>query len=196
MNSINIDPSNKTLKLVFSSLMIAIGTVLSLFKFQGLWAFGGGVTFCAMLPLVIIAFIYGTKWGVFTAFVFSLLQMVLGMDNVMYGTSALMVIAIALLDYIVAYTVIGFAAVFKGKFSSIYVDIVVGIVVTFSLRLLCHFITGWIIWDALWPNEMGMISPVYSIAYNGSYMIPEIVITSVVAVALERAIHYSQWAKK
>ena len=196
MNSINIDPSNKTLKLVFSSLMIAIGTVLSLFKFQGLWAFGGGVTFCAMLPLVIIAFIYGTKWGVFTAFVFSLLQMVLGMDNVMYGTSALMVIAIALLDYIVAYTVIGFAAVFKGKFSSIYVDIVVGIVVTFTLRLLCHFITGWIIWDALWPNEMGMISPVYSIAYNGSYMIPEIVITSIVAVALERAIHYSQWAKK
>ncbi len=193
MNSIKIDTSNKTLRLVFSALMIAIGTVLSLFKFSGIWAFGGGVTFCAMLPLVIIAFVYGTKWGVFTAFVFSLLQMVLGMDNLMYGTNALMVIAIALLDYIVAYTVIGFAAVFRGMNKNIYTDIVVGIVFTFLIRLLCHFITGWVIWDALWPNEMGMLSPIYSIAYNGSYMVPEIVITSIVAVALERILHYSRW---
>lgn len=195
MSSLRIDTSNKTQRLVFSALMIAIGTILSMFKFSGIWAYGGGVTFCAMLPLVMIAFIYGTKWGVFTAFVFSLLQMVLGMDNVMYGTSVGMVIAIALLDYIIAYTVIGLAAVFKGKTNSIYVDIVIGIVMTFTLRLLCHFITGWVIWDALWPNELSMLSPVYSIAYNGSYMIPEIVITSVVAVALEKVLHYSKWGR-
>ena len=194
MNAIRIDASNNTLKLVFSALMIAIGTVLSMFKFSGIWAYGGGVTFCAMLPLVVVAFVYGTKWGVFTAFVFSLLQMVLGMDNVMYGTSVGMIIAIALLDYIIAYTVIGLAAFLKGKTKNVYTDIVIGIVITFSLRLLCHFITGWVIWDALWPNELSMLSPVYSIAYNGSYMLPEIVITSVVAVLLEKAIHFSQWA--
>ena len=191
-----IDTTNNTLKLVLSAIMIAIGTVLSIFKFNGLWAFGGGVTFCAMLPLVIIAHIYGTKWGVFTAFVFSLLQMILGFSNVLYGTSFLMMIAIALLDYIIAYTVIGFSAMFKGRFPNIYIDIVVGIVFTFSIRLLCHFLSGWMIWDALWPNELSMASPIYSIAYNGSYMIPEIIITSIVAVAIQRIISYSKINEK
>ena len=33
----------------------------------------------------------------------------------------------------------------------------------------------------LWPNELGWAAPVWSIAYNASYMIPEIIITSLVA---------------
>ena len=68
---------NETLKkLVLSAVMIAIGTVLSLdpFKFGGLWLFGGGVTFCSMLPLVIISYIYGCRWGILTAFAYSLIQ--------------------------------------------------------------------------------------------------------------------------
>ena len=62
MGKFKIDPNNKTLRLVFSAIMIGIGTVLSMFKFNGLWIYGGGVTFCAMLPLVIVSFVYGTKW--------------------------------------------------------------------------------------------------------------------------------------
>lgn len=76
---------NETLKkLVLSAVMIAIGTVLSLdpFKFGGLWLFGGGVTFCSMLPLVIISYIYGCRWGILTAFAYSLIQLILGVDNV------------------------------------------------------------------------------------------------------------------
>lgn len=69
---------SKTFQLVFSALMIAIGTVLSLFEFQGFWVYGGGVTFCSMLPLVIVSYRYGWKWGVFTSFVYGLVQMVLG----------------------------------------------------------------------------------------------------------------------
>ena len=196
MSKIKIDPNNKTLRLVLSAIMIAVGTVLSIFKFNGLWVYGGGVTFCAMLPLVMISFIYGTKWGLFTAFVFSLVQMVLGVHNVLYGTNIGMMIVIALLDYIVAYTVIGLAGMFKGKLNNRIIEIVIGTVIALSLRLLCHFITGWMIWDALWPNELGMTSAVYSIAYNGSYMVPEIIITSVVGVLLESTLHFSHWADK
>lgn len=50
-----------TRRLVESAVMIAIGTVLSMFPFSAPWAFGGGVTICSMLPLVIIAHRYGTK---------------------------------------------------------------------------------------------------------------------------------------
>ena len=181
---------NGTLKkLVLSAMMIAIGTVLSLdiFKFGGLWAFGGGVTFCSMLPLVIVSYIYGSKWGVFTAFVYSVLQALLGVDNVQYATSFGMAMEILFLDYIVAYTVIGFAGAFKNIIKNQSLALVTGIFTTFFARFACHFVTGWAIWDALWPNEFGFISPLYSLYYNGSYMLPEAIITSVVAVLLYKA---------
>ena len=194
MGKIKIDSKNKTLRLVISAIMITIGTVLSMFKFNGLWVYGGGVTFCAMLPLVMTSFIYGPKWGLVTAFAFSLVQMILGVHNVLYGTSFLMMVVIALLDYIVAYTVIGLAGIFKGKFKNRIAEIVIGTVLALSLRLLCHFLSGWMIWDALWPNNLGMASWLYSITYNGSYMIPEIVITAAVAVILESIIKFSSMA--
>lgn len=186
-----INQSNTTLKLVLSAVMIGIGTVLSMFKFNGIWIYGGGVTFCAMLPLVIISFIYGTKWGLFTSFVFALLQMVLGFNNVLYGTNLGMMIIIALLDYIIAYTVVGLSAIFKNKFGNSTVEIAVGTAFALALRFVSHFISGWFIWDALWPNEMGMTSAVYSLFYNGSYMLPEIIITALVAVILDRVLHFT-----
>ncbi len=167
----------KTSRLVFSAVMIAVGTVLSMLKID--FIMGGGLTICAMLPLVMISFKYGTKWGVFTAFVFSVLQCLLGLDNVQYATSAGMAIAIILLDYIVAYTVIGFSGIFKNKAKNFKTAIILGIAITFFARFLCHFATGWMIWDALWPNEFGMAAPLYSLCYNGSYMLAEAIISSV-----------------
>ena len=35
----------QTRRLVESAVMIAIGTVLSMFQFRGPWALGGGITF-------------------------------------------------------------------------------------------------------------------------------------------------------
>lgn len=169
-----------TKRLVESALMIALGTILSsdALKFGGIWAFGGGVTACSMVTLVIISYRWGNRWGCFTAFVYSLLQLMFGIDNVQYATGIGMAIAIILLDYVLAYTVIGFSAMFKNRVKNIYVGIILGVVVTLGLRFVCHFLTGWMIWDALWPNELGMTSVIYSICYNGSYMLPEIIITA------------------
>lgn len=171
-----------TRRLVESAVMIAIGTVLSMFPFSAPWAFGGGVTICSMLPLVIIAHRYGTKWGLFTAFVYSVLQLILGVSNVQYATNFIMAVGIVLLDYTIAFTVIGLSACFNGVIKNRLVSIVVGIVFTFALRFVCHFISGWIIWEALWPNEVGLASPMYSLVYNGGYMLPETIITALVAV--------------
>ena len=176
--------SNKTVrKLVESAILIAIGTVLSeLLKID--MPLGGGLTVCSMLPLVLVAHRWGTGWGVFTAFVYSLLQLLLGMDNVQYATSALMAAGIILLDYVVPYSLIGLSSLFKRSAKNVGVSLVAGIVFTFVLRFLCHFITGWWIWDALWPNEFGWAPPLYSLLYNGAYMLPEIILTSVVALLL------------
>ena len=169
--------NQKTSRLVFSAIMIAIGTVLSMLKID--FVMGGGLTICAMLPLVMVSFRYGTKWGVFTAFVYSILQCLLGLDNVQYATSVGMAIAIILLDYIVAYTVIGFSGIFKDKAKNFKSALILGISITFFARFLCHFATGWVIWDALWPNEFGMAAPLYSLCYNGSYMLAEAIISSI-----------------
>ena len=171
----------QTRRLVESAVMIAIGTVLSMFEFKGPWALGGGITFCSMLPLVLVSWRYGCRWGLFTAFVHSLLQMILGISNVQYATNVWTAILIILFDYVIAYSVIGLAAMFKNRLKNQQLALVLGIVVTFLLRLACHYISGVAVWEVLWPNELGWAAPIWSISYNASYMVPEIVITGIVA---------------
>ena len=164
-----------------SAMLIAIGTVLSLFTFQGPWALGGGITFCSMLPLIMIAQRYGAKWGILSSLVYSVLQLVIGMNNVQYAPTALSAAGIVVFDYLLAYTVVGFSAAFNRMFADRRKAIVAGIVVTFMGRFVCHFISGVLIWEALFPNELGWAPAIWSLAYNGSFMLPEIIITSIVA---------------
>ena len=174
----------KTRRLVESAIMLAVATLLSVLSFQGPWALGGSITICSMLPLVFVAQRYGTKWGLFTAFVYSLLQLLLGVKNVYYATSFIMAVGIIMLDYILPFTAIGLSAAFNKMISNRRAAIAVGILVTFSLRFICHFFSGWIIWEAMWPNELGWAAPLWSFVYNGSYMLPEIIITEIAALLL------------
>lgn len=171
-----------TLQLVESALMIAVATVASMVKID--LPFGGGVTILSMLPIVMISHRYGWKWGVLTAFVYSVGQMLLGLDNVAYATSFWMGAGIVMLDYIVAYTVIGLSGAF-GKSRS---AVAIGIAVTFTLRFLCHYLTGAWIWGVWMPETfmgMKMISPwIYSALYNGWYMLFELVATELVAMLI------------
>jgi len=71
----------KTKKLVTTAMLIAVATVLSIFQpFQ--LPFGGGITIASMMPLILLAFSYGTRWGLLSAFFFSLLQLLLGAKTV------------------------------------------------------------------------------------------------------------------
>lgn len=170
--------NTKVRRLVESALMIAVGTLLSMVKFD--MPMGGGMTLCSMLPLILISHRYGWKWGTFTAFVYSLLQLTLGMDNVRYASTFIMSLGIILFDYVVAYTVIGLSGAAEKFVKDRRAAVMTGTAVTFFLRFLCHFITGMWIWDALWPNEFGMASAAYSAAYNGWYMLGELILTEVV----------------
>lgn len=171
-----------TRMLAESAMLIALGTVLSLVKFD--MPMGGGLTLCSMLPLVLISHRYGWRWGLISALVYSVLQLVLGLDNVRYATSFIMAVSIVMLDYIVAYTVIGLSGLFDQLIKNRRAALATGIAVTFFLRFICHFITGVWIWDALWPNEYGMTSVVYSLVYNGWYMGAELVLTEIVAMLI------------
>ncbi len=172
-----------TLQLVESALMIAIAVILNeVLKIPS--PLGGGLTVVSMLPIVLISHRHGAAWGLFTAFVFSLIELIFGLKNVGYAESTVMAIGIMFLDYILAYSVIGLSGIFGKNRSSV----AIGIAVTFALRFICHWVAGAWIWGVWMPDEymgMTMTNPwIYSALYNGWYMAAELVITEIVAMLI------------
>ncbi|NLD34073.1 MAG: energy-coupled thiamine transporter ThiT [Clostridiales bacterium] len=185
MTTANRRTDMTTRMLVESAVLIGIATVLNEFiAFKAPWAFGGSVTLGSMLPLVLISWRWGTRQGLFSAFVFALLQMMIGFSNVTYGQNITQMVGIALLDYVLAYTSYGLARVFRGKIKNDAVALGAGIVLVGALRFVCHFLSGWMIWDALWPNEHGLSGAVYSLIYNGGYIVPDVFIAVVAGLLL------------
>ena len=162
------------------AMMIAMATVLSMFKLFTLPQ-GGSVTIASMVPLVLVSYRHGLKWGIGTAFVHSLLQMLLGFYPPPAQTFMAFV-GVILLDYVLAFTVLGTAAFFGKPFKNRIASVAVGATVVGVLRFLCSFLSGILIWSSYTPE--GTPVWLYSLTYNGGYMLPEIIITVVVAVIL------------
>ena len=177
---------NLTRKLTESAILIALGTVLSMLKID--LPFGGGVTIASMLPLVLISHRWGWKWGVPTAFVYSGIQLLFGLDNVGYASGFVMALGVVLLDYIIAYTAIGFSGLFDTLLGKTRKSVAVGIAVTFFFRFVCHLISGAWIWGVWMPESfmnMTMTSPwIYSFLYNGWYMLAELLVTEIIAMLI------------
>lgn len=174
--------NKRILKLSETAIMVALATVLSLFTIANL-PFGGSVTICSMLPIVLIAYRYRWKWGLIAGGVYGLVQMVIGLNNLSYATSFLAAITIILFDYVVAFGTIGFAGIFRDKFRKHQsLELAAGSLLACLLRYICHFVSGWAVWGA-WAPE-GTPAWLYSITYNASYMIPETIVTIIAAVIL------------
>ncbi|MBO5220686.1 MAG: energy-coupled thiamine transporter ThiT [Clostridia bacterium] len=168
-------------KLAVCSMMVALSFVLSLFAPFKFWAQGGSVTLGAMVPVVLVALLFGTKWGLGCAFVNAMLQLMMGFMEGMgsWGLSVPVLLCSILLDYILAYTVIGLAGIFKGNDS---VRAVLGSIFVCVLRYACHFLSGWAFFG-MWAEE-GYTALTWALFYNMSYMLPEAIITVVVSGAL------------
>ena len=174
------------LKLTECAIMLALATVLSFIKIIQM-PMGGAVTLCSMLPIILIGIKYGNVTGALVGLMYSLLQLVFDLPggNVFYmGMSAGVVIIVALFDYLVPFTVLGLAGTFR-KIKTEKIPMLgsyIGVVLTIIIRFCCHFITGFSIWGQ-WAPE-GMSKYYYSLIYNGTYLLPELGITLVVAVIL------------
>lgn len=177
-----------TKRLVVTAILLSLASALSLVK---IWEMplGGSVTLCSMLPITLIAIEYGTKWGLESAFVYGLIQFGLTFGSVFgWGLSPAAVIGCILLDYILAFTMLGFAGLFRKKGT---VGICIGVVLALALRFACHVLSGVIIFDIWMPEEWS--SPLlYSLCYNGAFMLPELIITMAAAVLLFRTPHFNK----
>ena len=212
-----MNTTQKTQRLTVSAVMLAFATVLALvcemIPFLNL-PFGGGFTVASMLPIVIISYMYGIKWGVFTSFTYSIIQVMISLvkgSTVMalflpssegYMGGIGIAIAIIVIDYLVAYTVLGLGGIFRNRTQNKILALVFGVILALSLRYICHIISGYIFYGewaewffsqdgfyAIGEKILGTFSGrglalVYSIFYNGLFMIPEIVITAIVAVPI------------
>ena len=173
---------SRTQALTECAVMIALGTVLSFVKFEGLWGQGGSITLCSMLPVIAAAYRHGPRAGFLSGAVFGVLQLMLGADA-LKGNSLSVFVAAVFLDYILAYGVLGAAGLFRnGRNSALAFAGVAAFAVL--LRFVCHFISGVLVWSSYAPQAHGLPLYIYSLTYNGSYMLPELIITTVAAFAL------------
>ena len=94
------------------AVMVALATVLSLIKIE--FPYGGSITICSMLPILIIGYRYKPLVGCLTGVVYGLIQMLFGMSNFAYATSWQAAFMILFFDYLIAFGVIGLGGVFRG----------------------------------------------------------------------------------
>ena len=176
----------KTQKLTLTAVLTALAIVLSFVK---LWEMplGGSITLGSMLPVMLVSIVLGVKWGLASGAVFATFQLVqaLASANVFpYCETGLTLTVCVLFDYVVPFALIGLAGAFRGvsigrlQNAGAYL----GIFLVCLIRFLSHFITGVAIWGQWAPDGMGKY--LYSLLYNGGYMLPELGISLLLAVLI------------
>lgn len=174
-------------RLTETALMLALGAVLSIVPLPEL-PYGGSITVASMVPLLLIAYRYGTLWGLFSSFAFSLLQLLFGLKNLSYATSFVAAVAIIFLDYLLAFSVLCAGGWFRKKIASQSAALGLSAFCACILRYVCHVISGCTVWAGISiPTKEALI---YSLSYNATYMIPETLITVLAAIYLGRVLNF------
>ena len=162
------------------AILLAMGLVLNalkLFQFPN-----GGSVDLAMIPIFFFAIRWGVGPGLLVGFAFGLLQMFID-GAIAWGWQSL------LLDYLVAFTPLGLAGLFRYRKGGIFAGTLLGCI----LRFIVHYISGVTIYAIVAPTELFNITftePwMYSLAYNGSYMLVDTVICLVVFALLYSPLH-------
>ena len=164
------------------AMMVALATVLSMIKLYEA-PLGGSVTLLSMLPVSVLSIRLGLKWGLTGGFLYAMIQMFLDLGKVIsWGLTPAALIGCIIFDYLLAFTVIGLAGAFRsmGRIGMIW-----GIALALFGRFCSHLVSGTVIFDVWMPEGWG--NPfIYSVAYNGAYMLPELVFTVAAVMILTR----------
>ena len=166
--------------LVECALMVALAIVLDLIPMPK-WPNGGSLSIAAV-PIIFISYRHGLLWGLSSGLVYSVVQMITGFYPPPAGTF-LGYVGVVLLAYVLAFTAFGLADLFAKPFGRHrLVGYGIGAICVNLLRFLCSFLSGWIIWGVYAPE--GQAPWLYSLLYNGGYMLPNAILCAVVIVLL------------
>ncbi len=205
----------KTKRLTESAMLIALAVVLEVVGRTVIppMPFGGQLTLVSMLPIVLISYRHGVKWGLTAGFGYALVQMALGAGTVTAafqpgyfgdGTMIGKAIIMCLFDYVLAYTLLGLGGLFRSRIKNNGIALMCGSLLALGCRYLAHIVSGYVLFagwaewfftqegfpawgaglvESLSPEMLGLT---YSIVYNGMYMVPEILLTAISAVLVAR----------
>ena len=153
--------------LVLISVTVALSTILGSISLYRLPQ-GGSITPGSMVPLLLLAFIYGPEVGFVGGLVYGILNLITGP----YIVHPMQV----LLDYPLPFMLLGIAGSFKNTY--------LGCTTAVFLRFTAHVLSGVIFFAEYAGNQSPWI---YSIVYNGSYLLPELLITLLIFATLPLA---------
>lgn len=205
----------KTKRLTESAMLLAMAIVLELVSksFIPEMPFGGQITLVSMLPVVLISYRHGVKWGLVSGLCYALIEMVIGAKTVAaafqpgyFGdeTMILNALIMCLLDYILAFSLLGLGGIFRNKIKNPGLSLMCGSLVALGARYLAHVLSGYILFSGwaewfftqdgfpAWGAQLvqsltpGVLGWVYSLVYNGMYMVPELILTALAALLIAR----------
>ena len=156
----------KTKHLVFSAAAMALAMITSFLKlFEA--PMGGSVTLFSMLFICCIGYWYGLRTGIMTGVAYGLLQLI--------SDPYIISLPQMITDYLLAFGALGLSGIFCNKKNGLVKGYIVGVLG----RYLFAFLSG-LIFFGMYAEGTGMSAPVYSLAYNGSYLGCEAAITLIV----------------
>lgn len=170
----------KLLMMVEIAIFAALGLILDQVSFK-MWAQGGSISF-VMVPIILMAIRWGLTAGLATGLLIGVMQMMFGAYIVHWLQ--------AILDYGLAFTVVGLAAIVRKPLlqatqslnkAKMALYIVIGALIGGALRFVCHLLAGVVFFKEYAGDDNVWI---YSIIYNSTYMVPATIITAVIAAIL------------
>jgi len=147
---------------------VLVGAALALSMIRLVRLPQGGSIGIDMLPIFLLAFRRGGKVGLMGGALFGLLKLI---------TDPFVIHPVQLLlDYPIPFAALGVAGFFRN-------DILTGVTVGTTLRYVVHVISGVVFFAEYAPE--GTPALLYSLLYNGSYLLPEAVLVGVILYLLQ-----------
>ncbi|MCI8275627.1 MAG: energy-coupled thiamine transporter ThiT [Lachnospiraceae bacterium] len=151
-------------ELVFCAMAIALSTATSFIKFAKL-PYGGSATLFSMLFVSLTGYFYGPKTGLTAGVSYGILQLII--DPYIYAPLQV------LFDYPLAFGALGLSGFFHNRKHGLVTGYAIGVIG----RYLFHVISGYVFFAAYAPEGMNPL--IYTLGYNLTYILPELIITAV-----------------
>ena len=151
--------------LTVSALMVALAMILDQIKlFQ--MPQGGCVTLFGMLPIILLGYLLGTKWGLMGGTCVGILNLIFG-GYVIHPAQLF-------LDYILAFAVMGLSGLVRNNKNGLTLGYIIGV----SARYICFVLSGWIFFGDYAPENFNALT--WSLWYNITFVAAEAAITLIV----------------
>lgn len=151
--------------LTISALMIALAVILDQIKlFQ--MPQGGSVTLFGMLPIILLGYILGTKWGLLGGTCTGIINLIFG-GYVIHPAQLV-------LDYVLAFAVMGLSGLVRNKKNGLTLGYIVGV----GARYICFVLSGWIFFGEYAPANFSALT--WALWYNITFVAAEAVMTLIV----------------